>query len=159
MKKILTSFLLISFLGVLVLPLTASAQDKPIDCCKLNRNIRVDDVTYAKGIYVGETSCSGITADCSASAGETQSSNCATSKWGVICLLNTLYNVTDWIFFILLGVAAIYVIIGAMNLLMSAGDPAKVTSGRNYIMYALIGLILALLARTIPAIAKLVVGS
>ncbi|MFH1462387.1 MAG: hypothetical protein ABIG08_01705 [bacterium] len=80
-------------------------------------------------------------------------------KCGVCCLLQTLYNVTDWIFFILLGVAAIYVIIGAMNLLMSAGDPGKVSSGRNYIMYALIGLILALLARTIPAIAKLVVGS
>jgi len=42
--------------------------------------------------------------------------------------------------------------------LMSAGDTTKVSSGRNYIMYAAIGLIVGFLAKAIPAIVKLAVG-
>lgn len=80
-------------------------------------------------------------------------------KCGVCCFLQTLYKITDWIFVILIAVAALFVIIGAMNLLMSAGDPGKVTSGRNYVMYAVIGLIVGFLAKAIPAIVKLAVGA
>jgi len=79
-------------------------------------------------------------------------------KCGVCCLLQVLYSVTDWIFAILIGLASIFIIIGAMNLLMSAGDPSKVASGRNYIMYAAIGLIVGFLAKAIPAVVKLAVG-
>ena len=93
---------------------------------------------------------SGCTADCNFDAN---------SKCGVCCFLNTLYNVTDWIFVILVGVASLFVIMGAMNLLMSGGDPSKVASGRQHIMYAAIGLIVGLLARAIPAIVRLAVGA
>ena len=78
---------------------------------------------------------------------------------GVCCFTQTLYKVTDWFFVILVALAGIYVVMGAMNLLMSGGDPSKVTSGRNYIMYALIGLIIGFLAKAIPAIVKLAVGA
>jgi len=89
---------------------------------------------------------------------DTQFCDFASSTCGVCCFLNTLYNITDWIFAILIGLAGLFVIIGAMNLLMSSGDPSKVSSGRNYIMYAAIGLIVGFLARAIPAIVKLAVG-
>ena len=46
-----------------------------------------------------------------------------------------------------------------MNLIMAAGDPSKVTTGRQYVMYAVIGLIVGFLARAIPAIVKLAVGA
>ncbi len=80
------------------------------------------------------------------------------SGHGMCCLLNTLYNVTDWIFVILVGLAGIFVILGAMTLIMAAGSPEKVTSGRNYILYAAIGLLVAFLAKAIPGVVKLIAG-
>jgi hypothetical protein len=79
------------------------------------------------------------------------------SKCGVCCLLQTLYSVTNWIFVILVGVASLFVILGAMNLLISGGSPEKVSSGRQYIMFAAIGLAVGLLAKAVPAIVKLIV--
>lgn len=74
-------------------------------------------------------------------------------------LLNALYGITDWIFVVLIALAGIFVIMGAMNILTSGGDPSKVSSGRQYIMYAMIGLLLAFLARAIPGIVRLIVGA
>ena len=80
-------------------------------------------------------------------------------KCGICCLLNALYGITDWIFVVLIALAGIFVILGAMNILTSGGDPSKVSSGRQYIMYAMIGLLLAFLARAIPGIVRLIVGA
>ncbi len=78
---------------------------------------------------------------------------------GICCFLQTLYKVTDWFFVILIALAGLFVIIGSMNLLMSGGDPSKVAAGRQYVIYAIIGLIVGFLARAIPAIVKLIVGA
>lgn len=78
-------------------------------------------------------------------------------KCGICCILQTLYSVTNWIFVILVGVASLFVILGAMNLLMSGGSTEKVSSGRQYIMFAAIGLVVGLLAKAIPAIVRFVV--
>ena len=88
----------------------------------------------------------------------TQDAEVNISEYGMCCLLNTLYNVTDWIFVMLVGLAGIFVILGAMTLIMAAGSPEKVTSGRNYILYAAIGLLVAFLAKAIPGVVKLIAG-
>ncbi len=120
-------------------------------------------------IFAVQAVTEGVLEGCYLTEGEARLTNCsqsdtefcgfASSTCGVCCLLQTLYKVTDWIFVILVAVAGLFVIIGAMNLLTSAGDTAKVSSGRSYIMYAAIGLIVAFLARAIPAIVKLAVGA
>ena len=113
-------------------------------------------LTSAEGVIEGCTITvnaallEGCTADCNFDAN---------AKCGICCLLQTLYKITDWIFVILISLAGLFVVIGAMTLLMSAGDSSKVSSGRNYVMYAVIGLIVGLLARAIPAIVRLVVGA
>ena len=113
------------------------------------------------------TGTEGVLTGCQLTEGAAVVGNCTLDAWcdfdttpdcGVCCFLQTLYKITDWIFAILVGLASVFVIIGAMNLLMSAGDPSKVSSGRNYIMYAAIGLIVGFLARAVPAIVKLAVG-
>ncbi len=101
-------------------------------------------------ITVNAALLEGCTADCNFDAN---------AKCGICCILQTLYKVTDWIFVILISLAGLFVVIGAMTLLMSAGDPSKVSSGRSYVMYAVIGLIVGLLARAIPAIVRLAVGA
>jgi len=140
MKKIFSLLTLVSFISLGILSVASFVQAQ----------------TTTEGVLEGCTITqsgallSGCTADCNFDAN---------SKCGVCCFLNTLYNVTDWIFVILVGVASLFVIMGAMNLLMSGGEPSKVASGRQHIMYAAIGLIVGLLARAIPAIVKLAVGA
>ncbi len=135
MKKFLSTLILISFLAILVAPQVATAviTEAP-KTCKITRDL------------------SKIDSDCTKDAVVTIEDH------GMCCLVNTLYNITDWIFVILVGLAGIFIIIGAMTLMTAAGDPSKVASGRNYIMYAAIGLIVAFLAKAIPNMVKMIGG-
>lgn len=47
-------------------------------------------------------------------------------------------------------VAIVMVLYGAFQFLTSAGDPAKVTAAKNTLLYASIGLIVALVAGSLP---------
>lgn len=157
-KKILLISALFSFLFILIVPLVALAQEKPIECCRLGNTIVFEGVTYNSGIWVGEKSCTGgtISLDCTATSG-TQT-NCYTPKWGLLCLLNTLYIITDWIFFILVALSTVMVSGGAFLIVTAGGDPSKVSTGQQYITYAMIGLMVALLSRAFPALVKALIG-
>jgi len=81
-----------------------------------------------------------------------------TSTCGACCVLDTIYTVTDWIFYIVFAIAIIFIILGALTIVTAGGSPEKVTTGRNYILYAVIGVIIALAAKGIPAIARAILG-
>ena len=147
MKKILTTLALISILAVLVVPLIASAQTGPQQCCKLRRTITIDTNTCNAGDIMGPL---GI--DTCNIGGTSQSVACKADIWGLFCTINTIGTVVDWIFVVLVAVAVLFVILGAMHILIAGGDPEKVNTGRNYIMWAVIGLVIAFLARAVPAI-------
>ena len=111
--------------------------------------------TSTEGVIEGCT----ITVNAALLEGCTEDCNFdANAKCGICCLLQTLYKITDWIFVILISLAGLFVVIGAMTLLMSAGSPEKVSSGRQYIMYAAIGLIVGLLAKAIPSLVRMIAG-
>jgi len=152
MKKILSALALISFLFFLVAPAIVSAQTEgPSDCCKMKRVLTIEGTTCAAGSIVGPK-----TGDPCTSIGTAVS--CGSAYWGAYCLINTLYNITDWIFVILIALAGLFVIIGAFTFVMSAGDPEKTKKGREYILYAMIGLVIAFLAKAVPGLVKLVSG-
>lgn len=151
MKKFLSALILIGFLGILVAPIMVSAQEAPRDCCTLKRAITLDTASCSADDVAAPNAAAAIACDgpyCSDSA----------DKWGMFCLMNTLYSITDWIFVILVGLAGIFVIWGALTLIMAGGSPEKVSSGRNYVMYAAIGLIVGFLARAIPALVRMISG-
>jgi len=50
------------------------------------------------------------------------------------------------------------IVIGALMIMSSGGDPNKVTTGRNIIIYACIGLAIILFAKGIIAIIRGVLG-
>ena len=139
MKKILPSLILISFLAVLLVPMIVWAQGPP-EACTITRDVGVPKCSVATIPYTCEFDNPVI-------------------PCGICCLMQAFYNITDWIFFILIAIAGLFVILGAMNIIMAGGDPEKVATGRKYIMYAFIGLIVAFLARAIPAIARSVIGT
>lgn len=148
MKKILSVLAILSFLAVLALPVLA--QEPLEECCTLKRAVTFGPDSCAAG-QVAAPSAAADTCNgdwCNASA----------NKWGMFCLVNTLYSITDWIYVVLVAIAGLFVIVGAMTLLMAAGAPEKITSGRNYILYAAVGLLVGLLARAVPSLVMMIAG-
>ena len=80
------------------------------------------------------------------------------NSWGMVCLLNTVNSVTNWLFYILLIAVVLMGVIGGVIYLSSAGDAEKAGKGKSVIIYAIIGLVLALIARLIPSVVRLIVG-
>jgi len=136
LKKILPVLVLLSFLAVLAVPAMVSANG-PATECTLGHDVIDIDPVCTEGTTVDED---------------------ATPLWGMCCLLDAIYTVTDWIFIVLIAVVGLMVLFGAFTLLTAAGAPEKVTSGRNYIIYAMIGMVVALFAKAIPSIVKAMLG-
>ncbi len=78
---------------------------------------------------------------------------------GLCCLLGTINYAVNWIFTFMIALTIIFVLLGAYNILTAAGSDEKITKGKNYIMFAAIGLALALMARAVPAIVKYIAGA
>ncbi|OGZ17486.1 MAG: hypothetical protein A2Z78_00820 [Candidatus Nealsonbacteria bacterium RBG_13_36_15] len=73
-------------------------------------------------------------------------------------IITLIDNVANWLFAILLSVALLFILIAAFQFLTSGGDPARVSSARGSLMYALIGLGVAFLARGLVFLVKFVLG-
>ncbi|MCP6718302.1 MAG: hypothetical protein KJI70_02050 [Patescibacteria group bacterium] len=134
MKKVFLSLIAITSLTVLVVPMIVSAQ--PVTGCEITHTEVAD---FESACTVGAITDS-------------------VDAWGMCCLLNTVYTVVDWIFFGLIAVVSLFTILGAFDILTAAGDPEKVKKGRERIMYAMIGLAVALLSRAVPSIVVAIVG-
>ena len=137
MKKILSALVLIGFLTVLLAPVVVSAQVEPGEVTKCTLTHDFSAWTKISCPSSGDCPFSSTDYDCP-----------------MCCLLDTIYTVTDWIFAGVVALVVIFVLIGAFNLLTAAGSPEKVKSGRDFIIYASIGMIVAILAKAIPAIVK-----
>lgn len=159
MKKVLTALVLVSLLAILAFPLVVSAQEPlPTGMTKCTmRHILTGTEWTARGIAcptaVG-TDCSLTVAASTCGAGGATLCTC-----GVCCVMDTVYTVTDWIFVAVVVIVIIFILWGAYNLLTSQADPAKIKLGRDQIMYAAIGMIVALLAKAIPLIVRSVLGA
>jgi len=66
--------------------------------------------------------------------------------------------IIKFIFNVAIVVVPLLIIIGAFSLLTAAGDPKKITTGKNIITYTLIGLAIILLAKGLIAIIEEVLG-
>ena len=145
MKRIFFCLLLTAFLT----PVLLFAQDEPLDCCVLNRDVTVEGTTYAEGRTVGRDSSCSLTG---------RNTDYVTKKWTLICLLGSVILVTDWIFIFLMIFVSLMVIIGAYTIVSAAGLPDRVTKGKNYILYAVIGMVVGLLSKGIPDLIEVLLG-
>lgn len=69
----------------------------------------------------------------------------------IIAILETVGN---WMFGILLAVAAIYILIAAFTFLMAKGDPKKIDEAKSSLTYALIAVVVGALTKGIIAVAQ-----
>ena len=66
--------------------------------------------------------------------------------------------IIDFIFYIAVVVAPLMAIIGAFYLLTAGGDPKKIGTGKNIIIYTMIGLAIVMLARGLIAMIESIIG-
>ena len=90
--------------------------------------------------------------------GGTDAGTVAIEGWGLVCLLNTVYNVTNWVFYLMMIAVVIIFVAAGAKYMMSSGDTEKTKSAKNMIIFGIVGLIVALVAKLIPSVVKLIVG-
>ena len=132
MKKLL-AILILSFSLV---PLALLAQDAPVSGCTVSQEA-ADKINICSGgscTFENDTDCA------------------------VCCLFTAIYTVKNWIFFAVMAVSTIMVILGAFSIVTAGGDPSKLSSGRNYILYAMIGFAVALFSTAIPTLVQGLLG-
>ena len=161
MKKSLTKALGITVIGMM-LAFPALAQVAPVDQCTLVDNITISNSSTpgaANIVVLQGTILTGAPSDKSLQeqfpgGGNVGApgSTITTSDWGSMCLVNTVNQVVDWLFFILITLAILLIIIAAFIWLTSQGDAAKQKSAQGMIVAALVGIVIAILAQLLPAI-------
>ena len=112
------------------------AADEPVDSCTLLRAVTIGTVTKNANAVV----------------------NATTSNWGAFCFINSLNVVTNYVFIALFVLAALLIAIAGFLFITAGGDPEKTKKAQSMVLYAVIGIVVALLARVIPNIASSIVG-
>ncbi len=118
-------------------------------------------VVAPKGVKTSE--CSYIESDLadSTNCGNDITTPCVLykpSEIGIVAMLNTIYNVTNWVFFLLTILAVLMIIYGGFIYITAAGDPAKATKAKGILTFAVIGLAIALIAKFLPSLVKFILG-
>jgi hypothetical protein len=82
--------------------------------------------------------------------------NCAygNETFSSVALRVTSFIVVD----IVIPLASIMVLVGAFQMMTSAGEPEKYTQGRKTILWAAVGLVVALLATSVVTLIKSIFG-
>jgi len=156
MKKVLSIFILIVLLVGIVAPGISSAQkEKPRECCNIKQRVDLgaDGICVEKAIATPNGNTGKPCND-----GKTVNSPCGGESWGMFCLFNTIYSVTNWLFYFLIVIAVLFVIIGGAAYMLSAGNSERAERGKSIIIFAIVGLALALIAKLIPSIVRLLMG-
>jgi hypothetical protein len=143
MKKIVLGLILLLILPNLVLADATVTAPEEITKCKMRHKLE---------------GFSGITCPTSTTPLECEYKS-ATYTCATCCLLDTIFTITDWVFYLVLSVAIILVIWGAYQIMTAGGAPDKIKSGRDFILWSIVGLIVALLAKSIPSIARTIIGA
>jgi len=158
MKKILAIATLLALsLGLVGAVLAQPAG--PNNCCKLRSTINWQGDKYEddkivpcgagcelkKGVVIAEAGVTKCPLDPSKDP-------IPSPDWGMICFINTVDTITNWIFYVMTAIAVLLFIYGGLSHMIAMGDPDKASKARQVIIYAIIGLIIALVAKIVPAI-------
>ena len=79
--------------------------------------------------------------------------------------VRTLQNIVDimdkvgkWIFAIVFALAIIFILVAAFQFLTAAGNPEKISSARNMLIYALVAVAIAAVAWGLPDLVQSLIG-
>lgn len=112
-----------------------------------------DSVTPTTGSSGGNSSGGGtginVFQNCDTAGGTTSGQQICGAKDDPEAFTKMMTNIINAIFFVLGMIAVIMIIVGGVKYTTSNGDPQGIKSAKDTIMYAVIGLVVAILAYTI----------
>ena len=73
--------------------------------------------------------------------------------------VNAITQLTNWLFVILSIIAVIFIILAGLQFITAGGNPEAVGEARMKLMYAAVGIAVALLARAVPAVLSSILGA
>src|SRR5688572_20171097 len=73
-------------------------------------------------------------------------------------VFKAISNITNWIFSLFLVLAVIFILFGAFKLLVSGGNAEGFSEAKKMIFYAVIAVVIAVLAKSIIIVAASIVG-
>ena len=73
-------------------------------------------------------------------------------------ILSLIGTVGDWISAIVLALAIIFILVAAFQFLTAAGNPEKISSARNMLIYALVAVAIAAVAWGLPDLVQSLIG-
>ena len=79
----------------------------------------------------------------------------ATTGGQAVVLITAL---TNWLFVILSVAAVIFIVLAGLEFITGGGDPEKIASARMKLMYAAVGIAVALLARAVPFVIQSIIS-
>ena len=141
MKKVVL-FLVFAlvFSGLGFMPLQAEALS-PMEGCTLVRDITYDGLTVEEGTTIPD--------DCDEDQCE--------EAWAFLCMINIANRLATMLFYAMIALVVALVILGGFFILTSGGAEEKVTQGKKYITFAIIGVIVAVFAYAVPALISFIV--
>ncbi|MDP2735294.1 MAG: hypothetical protein Q8P12_03740 [bacterium] len=72
-------------------------------------------------------------------------------------ILSRISLIANWVFAIFLAISLIYILLGAFQFVTAGADPARISQAREKLIYAMVGIAIALLAAGFPAIIRTIV--
>lgn len=71
-----------------------------------------------------------------------------------LLLLAKIDTITNWVFAVFVAIAVIYIVLAAFQFVTGGGKPEEVSGARQKLIYAVIGIAIALLARALPLVLR-----
>jgi len=73
--------------------------------------------------------------------------------------IDLIKSITKWIFSIVMAIAILFIILAAWYFLTAAGNPEAIAKARQMLIYAIVGIAVALLAAGLPALINAFLGA
>jgi hypothetical protein len=74
-------------------------------------------------------------------------------------MITLIKDIVNWVFWFLLVTAVIFIVMAGFMFVTAQGDPAKVNTARNFVLYALIGVAVGALSKGLLALVSYITGT
>lgn len=125
----------------------------PADTCRIRTAISLDELTSLVGpgtLVTHYTPSVGIPAGTAL--------NFQDDGAGVVCVYSLIKTITNWVFIAVLAISTLMLAFAAFLYVTGGTSTKKAGQARSVIIFAIIGLLVALVARVVPSIARSIIG-
>jgi len=145
-STIVVTFLIVSLFAFALVPLVTNAA--PASSCKVRANVTSTEATDLLGFPSGGALAGSDLGLTGAEAGDN----------ALLCTYGLIKFVTNLLFVIVLVIATLFIALAAFYFLTAGAKPDKVEKARNFLIFAIVGLVVASVAKVVPAIVRGFIG-